>query len=146
MSQQPQDPAQSQVAFLLADFNTRLRDLEERNRLIRERVQLLGQNLISSRDELDSELEILKKDNSSIKKDLGNLKSIISNLLSETDKFVKRDEIALVERMLKDFQPLEFARIKDVEEIINQKISKIAPSQSIKIKENNKIQQKENLQ
>ena len=110
-----------QVQFLLSDFNTRLRDIDERNRLIRERVLLLGKNLISSRQELEDELSGIKKENQEIKKDLEKLKKISNSLLTEFDKFVKREEIMIVERMLKDFQPLEFIRKKDVEELIEKR-------------------------
>ncbi|MFH1451550.1 MAG: hypothetical protein ABIF88_00045 [archaeon] len=108
------------VQFLLADFNTRLRDLDERNRLIRERVLLLGKNLISSRQDLEEELKEIKKENYEIKKNLEKLNVTSKNLLAEFNKFVKRDEMALIERMLKDFQPLEFMRKKDVEELIKE--------------------------
>ena len=111
-----------QVQFLLADFNTRLRDIDERNRLIRERVLLLGKNLISSRQDVEDEIKEIKKDNIEIKADLEKLKKISSSLLTEFNKFVKREEIVLVERMLKDFQPLEFMRKKDVEELIENKL------------------------
>ncbi|MBT7102070.1 hypothetical protein HN935_01010 [archaeon] len=111
-----------QVQFLLADFNTRLRDIDERNRLIRERVLLLGKNLISSRQDVEDELKEIKKDNIEIKADLEKLKKTSSSLLTEFNKFVKREEIVLVERMLKDFQPLEFMRKKDVEELIANKL------------------------
>ena len=111
-----------QVQFLLADFNTRLRDIDERNRLIRERVLLLGKNLISSRQDVEDELKENKKDNIEIKADLEKLKKTSSSLLTEFNKFVKREEIVLVERMLKDFQPLEFMRKKDVEELIENKL------------------------
>lgn len=117
--EQPQD---NQVNYLLSDFNTRLRDIEERNRVVKERVLLLGQNLISSRDDIDSQMEQLKKDSNQFKRDLDRIKSMVENILQETDKFAKRDELALIERMLKDFQPLEFMRMKDVEEMINQKL------------------------
>ena len=113
----PAPDQSSQISFLLSDFNTRLRDLEERNRTIRERVILIGQNFISSREEVDKTLNDLKKETSETKKELTKLKSFIENILSETDKFVKKDEMILVEKMLKDFQPVEFARIKDVEEM-----------------------------
>ena len=115
---------QAPVNFLLSDFNTRLLDLEERNRLIRERIILLGQNLISSRDELDKEFDKMRKDNLEIKKDLEKLKNLSENIVSEIESFVKKDQILLVERMLKDFKPLEFARIKDVEDMIEQKLGK----------------------
>jgi len=107
-----------QVQYLLADFNTRLRDLDERNKIIRERVLLLGENLISSRQDTEEELEKIKKDNQEIKKDLEKIKKISNSLLTEFNKFVKREEMVLIERMLKDFQPLEFMRKKDVEELI----------------------------
>ena len=120
MAETPQD---DQVKFLLSDFNTRLKDTDERNKLIRERVLLLGKNLISSRQELEDELKAIKQENIQIKEDLEKLKRTSNSLLTEFNKFVKRDELMLVERMLKDFQPLEFMRKKDIEELIENKIN-----------------------
>ena len=113
-----QQESNSQSQFLLTDFNTRLRDIDERNRLIRERVLLLGKNLISSRQNTEDELKELKQDNQQIKKDLNEIKKTTNKLITEFGKFVKREEMAIIERMLKDFQPLEFMRKKDVEELI----------------------------
>ena len=115
--------AGGQVKFLLSDFNTRLRDIDERNKLIRERVLLLGKNLISSREDIEGELKEIKQENLEIKKNLNNLKKTSNSLLSEFSRFVKREEINIIERMLKDFQPLEFMRRKDVEELIEQKLN-----------------------
>ena len=117
---QLQDP---QIRFLLSDFNTRLKDIDERNKLIRERVLLLGKNLISLRQENEDEIKIIRQENAQIKQDLDKLKKISNSLLTEFNKFVKREELALVERMLKDFQPLEFMRKQDVEELIEKKIN-----------------------
>jgi len=121
--------ADDQAKFLMADFNTRLRDIDERNQLIRERVLLLGKNLISSRQDVEDELKKLKTDNVEIKTDIEKIKKISNSLLTEFNKFVKREEILLVERMLKDFQPLEFMRRKDVEELID---AKLTPKKQIK--------------
>ena len=111
-----------QIQFLLSDFNTRLRDVDERNRIIRERVLLLGKNLISSRQDLEDDIKELKRENQEITRDLEKIKKIASSLLSESNKFVKREEMVLVERMLKDFQPLEYLRRQDIEELIEEKI------------------------
>lgn len=115
----------SQVKFLLSDFNTRLKDTDERNKLIRERVLLLGKNLISTKKETEDEVKALKQENLQIQQDLEKLKKTSNALLTEFDKFVKREELTLIERMLKDFQPLEFMRKKDVEEMINKEINTI---------------------
>ena len=106
----------------MSDFNTRLRDIDERSRLIRERVLLLGKNLISSRQDADEELSQIRKDNQEIKKDLEKIKKVTNSLLTEFNKFVKREELTIVERMLKDFEPLEFMRRKDVEKLITESI------------------------
>ena len=121
MAEQQETSNQSQ--FLLADFNTKLKDIDERNRLIRERVLLLGKNLISSRQDIEEELKEIKKDNQEIKKDIEKIKKVSNSLLTEFNKFVKREEIIIIERMLKDFQPLEFMRKKDVEELIESKLN-----------------------
>ena len=124
MAEQTQQEA-GQIQFLLSDFNTRLRDISERNRLIRERVLLLGKNLISSRQSTEDEIKEIKKENLEIKKTLDKLTKVSNSLLSEFNKFVKREEIILIERMLKDFQPLEFMRKKDVEEMIKTQLKSI---------------------
>ena len=114
-----QDPNQ-QIQFLLADFNTRLRDSEERNKLLKDRALLLGKNLIAIKEEQGQEIQNLKTQTSKIQREVEALKKLTKSILTETDKFVRRDEILVIERMLKDFQPLEFAREKDVKALISQ--------------------------
>ena len=123
-----------QIQFLLNDFSTRLRDIDERNRLIRERVLLIGKNLIDSKEDLEGGLNEMRKENREIKKELSKLDKLSKNLLFESGKFVKKDEIVLVERMLKDFQPLQFMRKKDVEELIDSRL-KEASKKQIKTKD-----------
>lgn len=121
-NQQNEDQQTGQVQFLLSDFNTKLRSIDERNKLIRERVLLLGKNLIETKEDTDEELREIKKENSQLKKELEELKRISKNITTQVEKFAHRDELLTIERMLKDFQPLEFVRKKDVEEIIEQKL------------------------
>lgn len=123
---------EQQVQFLLSDFSTRLRDLEERNRLIKERVVLLGQNLISTKEEVEGELRILKQDSEKVKQGVEKMGSTLKSVVEELGRFVKREEMAVIERMLKDFQPLEFMRKKDVEELIEQKIKESKSTKRIK--------------
>jgi hypothetical protein len=134
----------SQTQFLLMDFNTRLRDIDEKNKLIRERVLLLGKNLITSKQEVEEELKEIKKENLEIKKDLEKIKKITGRLISEFNKFVERKELILIERMLKDFQPLEFMRKKDVEELIENKLSGNTPQPKIKTHKEELVKSKPN--
>ncbi len=121
---QPQD-TDAQIKFLLTDFNTRLKDTDERSKLIKERVLLLGKNLISSRQDIENELKTIKQNNIKIEQDIEKLKKTSNSILTEFGKFVKQEELTVIERMLKDFQPLEFMRKKDIEELINKEINTI---------------------
>jgi hypothetical protein len=110
--------------YAVQDANTRLRDLEERNSLIKERVLLLGKNLLETKEELEEEVREIKKQSTAIVREFEIMNGALKTLLEDSAKSVKRDEMLLVERMLKDFQPLEFMRKKDVEELIEEKLGK----------------------
>jgi SMC interacting uncharacterized protein involved in chromosome segregation len=114
---------QSDIQFALGDVSTRLRDLDERNKIIRERVLLIGRNLIDVKEDSDEEIRRLKREIDFLKRETEKLTKISKSLLIGLDSFVKKEEIVLVERMLKDFQPLEFVRRKDVEEMIDRRLS-----------------------
>jgi len=72
--------------------------------------------MIDSKEEIEQRVLAIEKQNSILTADIRKINSTIQNLLSETNNFVRKDEIILIERMLKDFQPLDFIRKKDLEE------------------------------
>jgi len=121
----PAEEQAQQVSYLLSSFNTRLRELEERNKMIRERVMLLSQNFIFLKEESSGKLEEMKKQLNKLQTDMDKIKSTVQSLISETDKYTRKSEVLVIERMLKDFQPLEFMRRKDVEELIEKKLAKL---------------------
>ena len=104
--------------------DTRLRDLEEKNKRLRERLLLLSKNLLDIKEELEKEIFELKNQNNILQKVVEKTRTNTDSLVEGYSSFVKRDEMLLLERMLKDFQPLEFMRKKDVEELINAKLTK----------------------
>ena len=120
VEQQQEDQSQ----YFLADFNTRLQDLEGKNSTLKDRAIMLGENLISLKEKIDEEISEMKKTLKILEKKIEKIDYLSKNIASETESFVRRDEMVLIERMLKDFQPLEFMRKKDVEELIEQKVNK----------------------
>ena len=112
-----------------AEASLRINDLEERTNTLKEKINLISRNFISTREELDEKMEKMEKENSKIKKEISSLKKTLINLSQESEKWVRRDEIVLIERMLKDFQPLEFLRKKDFKEY-NEKNKVLAKKES----------------
>ncbi len=110
--------------YYLTELSTRLRDVEERMKITREKTQILSKNFVELKQKTDVDLKNIKQRMIKIEDDIEKLKSASNFLIKETGKYAKKDELISIERMLKNFQPLEFARIKDVEELFNLKTNK----------------------
>lgn len=113
---------------------TILRDLEEKNRLLKDRTLLIGENLIESKEEILEEIRELKNKTKELEQEIIRLKSILESLMEEIDNFARKSQLDIMERQLEMFSPLELARIKDVEKMIDEKLNKINTNKSIKSK------------
>lgn len=107
---------------LLADINVKLRDIEEKQSLIKDRVLLIGENLISEKEGMDSEIQELKSKILAISEDIRKIKLAIERVMEDSTNYVRRTEFGILQRQFKMFQPLEMARISDVEEMIEKAI------------------------
>ena len=96
-------------------------DLEERQRIIKDRLILIGQNLIDFRDKYEEEILRLKRDTEILKKNVERLKDFMETISSEFQKFAKKDDLEILKKQAKIFQPLEFATKEDLEKLKNKK-------------------------
>ena len=116
MPEQPmqQDPINS----LLGEFSTRLNEIEEKQRLIKDRILLIGENLISTKEGIEEQNLEFKNQLKQTTFEIKSLKQITKRIVNELENFARKPELETLQRQMKMFQPLEFARIQDVEEII----------------------------
>jgi len=112
---------QDQVSYELA---LKLRDLQEGQKLMKERLLLIGQNLLEAQEKNNTEITELKKQIYNLETDLKRARGIIETLSEELSKTARKEEIAILHRQFKIFEPLEFARIEDVEKIVDEKLNK----------------------
>ncbi|MFA5992391.1 MAG: hypothetical protein WC796_01650 [Candidatus Pacearchaeota archaeon] len=106
------------------EIGLRIRDLEENQRLTKERVLLLGQNLIDFQEKNSSDIIEIKKTIDELKTDVRRIKDLIQLFSDEIAKSARKEELAILSRQLKMFEPLKFARIEDVEKIVDEKLNK----------------------
>jgi len=110
----PQDP----TTALLSEFGTRLTEIEEKQRLIKDRLLLIGENLISTKEGIEKQDLEFKKQIKQIEFEIKSLKQITKRIVSELENFARKPELETLQRQMKMFEPLEFARIQDIEDII----------------------------
>ncbi|MBU2615490.1 MAG: hypothetical protein KKC19_00100 [Nanoarchaeota archaeon] len=100
----------------LWDTNTKIRDLEERNRMLKDRLLLIGQNLIETKEKTNLNITEMKKDIEIIKRNVERLTSFIETISTEFPNFARREDLEILSKQAKMFQPLEFVRKKNLKQ------------------------------
>jgi len=103
---------------LFTEFNTVLHDLEEKQNILKDRTLLIGRNLIQTKEESDSKITEIKKDIEKIKQDITSIKTAIETISFQIQNFARKDELGVLYRHAKIFDPMKFATIEDVKKIV----------------------------
>jgi hypothetical protein len=104
---------QGNGAFL-TDISIRFRDMEEKHKMLRDRLLLIGQNLIETREKTSSDILEIKKELEEIKKNMERLISFLETASAEFSKFARKEDLEILTKQAKMFQPLDFVRKKDL--------------------------------
>lgn len=97
------------------DINTKIRDLEEKQRNLKDRLLLIGQNLIEMKEKHEENLLEIKKDFEIIKNSVERTKAFLETASSEFSKFARKEDLDILIKQAKMFQPLEFVRRSELE-------------------------------
>ena len=137
---QEQYPSQEPLSY---ELGLKLRDLEENQRLMKERILLVGQNLIDFEDKASKEISEVKKSLYELKSDIERIKGIIQSLSEEIEKSARREELAILSRQFKMFEPLKFARMEDIDNLIEEKLNDKIDKRQLHNKDSQKEESKE---
>ncbi len=91
-----------------SSINSKTRDLEERQRILKDRLILIGQNLIEMRENTNEKILEIKKDIETLKNNMERMISFLESASAEFSKFARKEDLEILSRQAKMFQPLEF--------------------------------------
>ena len=94
------------------DINSKMKDLEEKQRILKDRLILIGQNLIETKEETNEKLLEMKKNIEIIKQNMSRIISFVEIASNEFSKFAKKEDLAILSKQAKMFQPLNFVKEK----------------------------------
>jgi hypothetical protein len=100
-----------------SDINTKIRDLEEKHRILKDRLILIGENLIEMREKTTEDVLELKKEIESLKETTDRLKSFLETASAEFSKFARKEDLDILAKQAKMFQPLDLVRKSDLEKL-----------------------------
>jgi hypothetical protein len=103
----------------LGDMNAKVRDIEEKQKILRDRLLLIGQNLIEMKDSTNKKMLDMKKDVEIMKQTLERLSSFMETVSGEFSKFAKKEDLEILTKQAKMFQPMDFVRKEDLKKLKN---------------------------
>jgi hypothetical protein len=130
----PISPQPDPFNAIVSEFGIRMNELEEKQRLLKDRVLLIGNNLVSTKEENDKQFLEIKKQIKNLEQDIKTIKQLNERIINEIGNFARKSEIENIKRQFKMFEPLEFARIKDIKQIVKDELQKVNKEKVNKIK------------
>ena len=85
---------------------------------MRDRLLLIGKNLLEFKEKTSEDVLGIKKELEKLKQDMQRLTSFLETASTEFSKFARKEDLAVLIKQAKMFQPLEFVRKKDLNDII----------------------------
>ncbi len=110
------------VSALLSEFSIRVNDIEERTTQIKERLLTLSQTILKQSEKLNKEMVVMKEDMRNVHNEIDRLKETVEHIVRESSEFARKEEIKVLERYVKMFEPLEFATMDDVKRIVKKAV------------------------
>ena len=99
---------------LFSNASIRIRDLEEKQSIVKDRLLLIGKNFLETKEETNKKITEIKKDIGEIKQDIERIKTFIESISNEISKFAKKEDLDILSKQAKMFQPLEFVKKSDL--------------------------------
>ena len=90
------------------DSNLKIRDIEEKQRILKDRLLLIGQNLIDIKEKTTQDILEIKKDIEILKQHMERTKMFLETASREFSKFAKKEDLEILSKQAKMFQPLDF--------------------------------------
>lgn len=104
---------------LSSEMNAKMRDIEEKQRVLRDRLLLIGQNLVEIKDNTNKKILEIKKDIEIMKQNIERMSSFLETVSNEFSKFAKKEDLEILTKQAKMFQPLELMNKKELERLKN---------------------------
>jgi hypothetical protein len=102
---------------IFGDLNAKLRDIEEKQRVLKDRLLLIGQNLVEIKEKTNQRILEIKKDVETLKQNMERFSSFLETVSGEFSKFAKKEDLEILTKQAKMFQPMEFVRKEDLESL-----------------------------
>jgi len=97
---------------VLGEANLQIRDVKEKQKILKDRLLLIGENLIETKEKTQQEIIEIKKNIEIMKQNIERIRSFLETLSGELSKFARREDLEILSKQARMFQPLELINKK----------------------------------
>ncbi len=98
----------------IADMNIKVRGIEERQKILKDQILLLGQNLVEIKEKANQRTIEIKKELENLKQSTERLNSFMDMISNEFSKFAKKEDLEILTKQAKMFQPLDYLQKESI--------------------------------
>ena len=106
-------PVYSGASPDFGEMMMKVRDLEEKQRILKDRLILIGRNLIETKEETNEKLLEIKREIEILKQNMERMISFLETVSSEFSKFARKEDLEILSKQAKMFQPLNIRKEKE---------------------------------
>ena len=99
------------------ESNMKIRDIEDKQRILKDRMLLIGQNLVEMKEKNDEKMLDMKKDINNLQTEVKRVSIFLEDISVELSKFARKEDMDILTKQAKMFQPLDFVRREDLEKL-----------------------------
>ena len=100
------DTQENYQNYPVDETTLRLNDIEEKQRILKDQLLLIGKNLLEIKEDTNQKIIEIKKDLEILKNSFERVVSFIETISAEIPKFAKKEDVEILAKQAKMFQPL----------------------------------------
>ncbi|HII14973.1 MAG TPA: hypothetical protein HA362_01560 [Nanoarchaeota archaeon] len=120
-----QGEAEQQGQDIIVELVNRVRILESKYTLMSERLLIVNENMIEHHKKLTKDIKVVDMEIRDMKNDLERVKNILKHLSEEAANFSRKDEVKLLEKYIKMWNPINFVTETDVKNILQRELRRL---------------------
>ena len=117
-------PEEETISMLVADISTRLNDIDEKNNMLKERLLLINQTFLKQEERKSKEILFIKEEINNLRLEIEKLKEGVQHIIGESEGFARKEELKLIEKYAKMFEPLRYVRPEEVRDIVKEELNR----------------------
>lgn len=114
----------NEISALIGEFNTKVKDIEERHDLLTEKVNLMVQSFLKQQEREGRDQAMMRDEIKELRFEVDRLNENIRHIIQDSAEFARRNELKVLEKYIKLWEPLKFLKEEEVKSIVDEKIKK----------------------